>query len=103
MLSESFPGYFEVKNFGHTGATMMKTGNNSYWNSAQFLKSLESDPDYVIILLGNNDSRHRFWNETQFVNDYIEMINLYRSLKVSTKVYMMLCTPLYIDGVYAMN
>jgi len=46
---------FEVANFGHSGATMLKKGHKPFWLQAEFQKSKEFEPNIVVIHLGLND------------------------------------------------
>ena len=41
-----------VKNFGVSGATMMKKGDLPYWNQPKFRAAKDFKPDVVIIKLG---------------------------------------------------
>lgn len=51
-------------------------------------------------MLGTNDSREFNWNETQFIEDYITMINIQKGLSSNPDVYILVNVPLYADGTY---
>ena len=43
---------YEVANFGHSGATLLKNGHKPYWEKPEFQKSKDFAPNIVIIHLG---------------------------------------------------
>ena len=57
MLGEGY----EVKNFGHSGATLLNNGHRPYQNLPEFKESISFKPDIVIIHLGLNDTDPRNW------------------------------------------
>src|SRR3712207_5545352 len=48
---------WDVRNFGVSGATLLKKGNRPYWKQQKFADALQFKPDVVIIKLGTNDSK----------------------------------------------
>ncbi len=48
---------FEVLNFGRNGRTMMKTGDKPYWNESAYKQVLKSKANYIVLMLGTNDSK----------------------------------------------
>ena len=48
---------FEVKNFGHSGRTLLYGGDAPYIKSPKFKQAQDFNPDVVIIKLGTNDSK----------------------------------------------
>src|SRR6185312_2684371 len=50
---------FEVKNYGHSGATLLKRGHNPYYKTPEFSSVLAFKPNIVIIHLGLNDTDPR--------------------------------------------
>jgi lysophospholipase L1-like esterase len=64
---------YEVYNYGVSGRTMMKTGDNPYWNEEAYQLALSSDADVIFLMLGTNDAKTYQWNQTEYINDYIEM------------------------------
>ena len=71
MLND--PTKYEVINLGIGMRTMMKTGDYPYWNEQFYKDALNSQADYVLLMLGTNDAKNFQWNSTQFHNDYLEM------------------------------
>ena len=50
---------YEVHNFGLGSATVMKSGDYTYWYTHEFNRSIAIKPDIVIIQLGTNDAKVR--------------------------------------------
>ena len=48
---------YEVTNYGVSGATLLRKGELSYWNTPAYQAALRSHPDIVTIDLGGNDSK----------------------------------------------
>lgn len=87
---------YEVKNFGQSGATMLKKGDVPYWNVPAYKNSLNYKPNIVIIMLGGNDSKPQNWKfKNEFQDNYIEMINEYKKLTSHPKVYVNTQTAVY--------
>lgn len=89
---------FEIRNFGVSGATMLKKGNNPYWNQPEFEKAKSYLPDIVLIKLGTNDSKPQNWCfADEYKKDYLEMINTFRNLKSRPQVVLILPVPVFIE------
>ena len=82
----------DVKNFGVSGATLLKKGDLSYWNQQEFDSALNYNPDVVVIMLGSNDSKPWNWeHNSSFTADYIALINKFKSLRNNPEIYI--CYP----------
>jgi len=89
VLNELLGDDYVVGNFGVNGHTMLKTGDQPYWNHENFKLSKLIEPDIVIIMLGSNDSKpHNFTSVDDFINTYEEMIAHYRGLTSKPRVYI---------------
>ncbi len=83
---------YEVRNFGVSGATLLKKGDLPYNKQSAYTKALEFKPQIVIIKLGTNDTKPGNWrNKADFEADYKDMIAEFRKANPDVKVY--LCTP----------
>lgn len=93
MLGENY----EVQNFGHSGATMLRNGHKPYWDTSEFEKSKEFLPNIVIIHLGLNDQGNNNWpkHKDEFEQDYLDMISVYRNLPSKPKVIICKMTPTF--------
>jgi len=87
-------GKWEVKNFGSSGATLLRNGDKPYNRTGMYKKALEYNPHVIIIKLGTNDSKKNNWrNKDDFVKDYNELIESFASLKTKPSPKIWLCTP----------
>ena len=95
VLQELVGDAVQVENFGHNGATMLKSGNLPYWDQPVF----EAATDFVeqagenavvsvVILLGANDSKPVNWNDAQFIADYEAMVDHFAGLSTKPVVYV---------------
>jgi lysophospholipase L1-like esterase len=80
---------WELRNFGISGATLLKKGDMPYWNQAAFQAALDFNPDVVVIMLGTNDSKPQNWKfSSEFVPDYEEMIARFAALPSHPKIWI---------------
>lgn len=85
-----------VGNFGDSGRTMLKGGGYSYWDSGQYSNALNSNPDFVVIGLGTNDSKDWLWNwlgESNFKKDYKAMVQSFQNLVTKPDISIFLLVP----------
>lgn len=99
---------YKVTNYGVGGTTMLKKGDNPYWNTAAYTQAAASNAAIVVLMLGTNDAKHQNWNIQppeygQFVPDYLSMINVFKGMASKPQIYIMTPPPLFQDGVYGMN
>lgn len=80
---------WQVRNFGDSGRTLLKAGGYSYWDSWAYGQALASNPDYVVIKLGTNDSKRWLWdgNGSKFKSDYHEMIQSFQNLSSKPEIW----------------
>lgn len=96
VLNEILGKNFEIKNFGVSGATMLKGGNKPYWNLPQFKAVAEFEPDAVVIALGTNDSKPNNWkSKSDFANDARAMIEHFQNLATKPRVWICLPPPVF--------
>ncbi len=87
---------YEVRNYGLGGRTLLKKGDNPYWQEQLYHDVLEWQPDIVVIKLGTNDSKPQNWKyKNDFVQDYREFIRSFEKLASKPKVYVCLPIPVY--------
>lgn len=79
---------YEVRNFGVNNASARYDADTPYVKSRAYQKSLEWNPNIVLIMLGSNDTKRRNWGPIIFRNDYIKLVNSYQSLTTSPKIYL---------------
>ncbi|NWK55401.1 prolyl oligopeptidase family serine peptidase [Verrucomicrobiaceae bacterium N1E253] len=86
---------YEVRNFGRSGATMLSKGNLPYMKQVQYRKSLEFQPDIVILKLGTNDSKPQNWkHKGEFAADAMALVKTYQALPSKPRV--ILCKPVVV-------
>lgn len=85
-----------VLNYGVGGTTLLKKGDNSYWNAEKYTFALQWKPTVVIIEFGTNDSKKQNWvHKSEFKADYLALINTFRQLASSPKIYLCLPPPAF--------
>ncbi len=90
---------YEVNNYGHSGATLLRKGHNPYYKTKEFSEAIKLIPDVAIIHLGLNDTDPRDWNNysNDFRGDYSWLIDTLRKANPNVKVYICLMTPIFND------
>ncbi|MEJ2245443.1 MAG: GDSL-type esterase/lipase family protein [Acidobacteriota bacterium] len=93
MLSDRW----EVRNFGVSGATLLKEGNKPYRDESMFTAALAFEPDVVVIQLGTNDSKPVNWDvhSNSFIEDYLALIEQFRELDSHPRIWICLPVPAY--------
>ncbi|WP_121365978.1 GDSL-type esterase/lipase family protein [Flavobacterium limicola] len=103
--NESYPsqlqilmgGQYEVKNFGHSGATLLKKGSTPYFKTKEFVDAIAYSPDIAIIHLGLNDTDPRNWPNynAEFDADYAWLIDTLKKQNPAVKIYICRLTPIF--------
>lgn len=88
-------GYL-VGNFGHSGATLLNRGHNPYMKLPEYQAALDFGADIVVIHLGVNDTDPRDWPEynSEFVGDYVGLINSFKQKNPEARIIVALLSPL---------
>ncbi len=88
---------YEVANFGHSGATLLRSGHKPYHKTAEYKRLLNYQPDIVIIHLGLNDTDPRNWPNyrNSFASDYATLIDGIRAVNRQMKIYICRLTPIF--------
>lgn len=82
---------YNVRNFGISGSTTSKEGDQPYYITEAYSESLEYKADILVFMLGSNDSKPENWRGYDvFENWYISLLDTYLKDNNPT-VY--LCTP----------
>lgn len=86
---------WDVRNFGHSGATIGKSDKHAIWGTKQYKDALAFHPDVVIIMLGTNDTKPENWAEKgQLPKLYKQLVESFQ--KLSSKPRVFCCTPPYV-------
>ena len=99
---------WDVRNFGHGGATLLQKGNLPYFKQKEHEEAMAFAPDMVVIMLGTNDSKHpgdgsldaekatdNWQYKSDYVPDYGKLIAGFRKVNPKVKVYVCLPTPCF--------
>ena len=87
---------WDVKNFGVSGTTLMKSGDSPYQKTGAFSGAKAFNPDVVVIMLGTNDTKPQNWKnfKNDFAADCKDMVAQFASLPSKPRIYV--CYPPYI-------
>jgi sialate O-acetylesterase len=99
QLQKLLGDHYQVGNFGHSGATLLRHGHNPYFKTAEFKAALDMHPDIAIIHLGLNDTDPRNWPNYQdeFAGDYASLIDRLRRSNPAVRIYICKLTPIFND------
>lgn len=106
-VNESYPSQlqilmgekYEVKNFGYSGATLLKKGHKPYYKTKECADAFAYSPDIAIIHLGLNDTDPRNWPnyKDEFDADYSWLIDTLKKQNPAVKIYICRLTPIFND------
>jgi len=98
VLGRMLGARYEVRNFGVSGATLLKQGDHPWWKTKAFADATAYAPDVVIIKLGTNDSKPQNWeHKGAFASDARALVEHFRALPSRPLVYLCLPVPVYQD------
>lgn len=88
---------YDVKNLGHSGATLLRKGHNPYFKTDEYASAIAFKPDIAIIHLGLNDTDPRDWpdHRQDFASDYSWLIGQVRKANPAVKIYICRLTPIF--------
>ena len=96
-LGEMLGDKYEVRNFGHSGATLLSRGHRPYIQQQAYLSAVAYAPDKAIIHLGLNDTDPRNWPNyrDEFIPDYLALIDTLRKANPKVEVWVCRMTPIF--------
>lgn len=88
---------YEVGNFGHSGATLLRHGHRPYIQQEAYRNALAFEADKVIIHLGLNDTDPRNWPNyrDEFVSDYLALIDSFRQANPRCEIWICRMSPIF--------
>lgn len=97
VLGELLGEKYESRNFGRSGATLLKQGDLPYWKTKEFEGATAYQPDIVVIKLGTNDSKPQNWDKHkgEFGADARALVAHFQALPSKPKVFVCLPVPVY--------
>lgn len=92
MLGETY----EVNNFGHSGATLLKHGHRPFVLTQEWEDAKKFAPDIAVIHLGTNDTDPRNWPNygDEFIPDYKAIIDTLRMVNPGVHVIVANMAPI---------
>jgi len=85
---------YDVRNFGVSGATLLKKGDLPWWNQGAFKDATAFNPNIVVIKLGSNDTKPQNWKtKAEFEADYKALIEHFKTLPAKPVVWVALPVP----------
>ncbi len=103
QLGKMLGDKYLVKNFGKSGASLLKNAGEAYSKTSEYKESLIFNPDIVLIMLGTNDSKRGIWkHQANFTSDYLALIKIYQELKSKPELFIVLPPPAF-RGLYGIN
>ncbi len=85
---------YDVRNFGVSGATLLKKGDLPWWNVDAYKNATDFNPEIVVIKLGSNDTKPQNWkNKADFEADYKALIQHFKGLPARPVVWVALPVP----------
>ena len=96
-LQELLGNRYEVRNFGHSGSTLLEKGHRPYVNQPAYQEALNFKADLVVIHLGLNDTDPRNWpnHAEDFNADYLRLISTFRKVNPKARIWICLMTPIF--------
>jgi sialate O-acetylesterase len=97
QLHKMLGNQYQVLNFGHSGATLLKNGHNPYYRTPEFKELINTKPDVAIIHLGLNDTDPRDWPDYRqnFEADYAWLIDTIRKANPHVHIFICRLTPIF--------
>lgn len=97
VLQQKMGSGYEVRNFGHSGSTLLRKGHNPYFKTEAFQEMLQYKPDIAIIDLGLNDTDPRNFPNYRdaFIPDYNWLIDTIKKISPAVKIYICTLTPVF--------
>ena len=97
VLQRKLGAGYDVKNFGRSGATLLRNGHNPYVKTAEWAAVKEFKPDVAVVHLGLNDTDPRNFPRfrEQFIPDYLALIDTLRQLNPKVRVVVAQMSPIF--------
>jgi lysophospholipase L1-like esterase len=95
---------WEVRNFGVSGATLLRQGDKPYGKEKAFAQAKEFEPDVVVIMLGTNDTKPQNWqHKVEFAADARDLVEEFARLPGKPRVFVCHPPPVPNKGNFGIN
>lgn len=79
---------WDVRNYGHSGASVAKQEKHTIWSQKEYQNALQFHPDVVVVLLGTNDTKPENWEKkAEFPKLYKELVASFQSLSSKPRIF----------------
>lgn len=97
VLQNLLGGGFEVGNFGHSGATLLREGHNPYAQTRRFSDAIAFQADIAVIHLGLNDTDPRNFPHYRdhFIQDYLWLIDTLKAANPEIQIFICKMSPVF--------
>ena len=89
LLEAELGENYQVLNYGFSGKTLLKEGDQPYTESKFYDISHEADADVYVIMLGTNDSKPYNWNAELYREELEKFVRSYMELPNEPQIYLM--------------
>lgn len=98
QMLKDFDNRWETRNFGVSGATLLRNGDRPYVQQSAYTQALAANPDVVIIMLGTNDSKPQNWvYKDDFISDYLFLIDSFAQLSSNPEIWICKPVPVFSE------
>jgi lysophospholipase L1-like esterase len=90
---------YEVRNFGVSGSTLLRSGDKPYDKEPAYQAALDYKPDLVILKLGTNDSKPQNWaHKEDFIPSAQALVAAFRKASPRVRIYVCLPVPAFPEN-----
>jgi acyl-CoA thioesterase-1 len=87
---------YKTGNFGVSGTTLLKKGDNPYWKQKAFKDATDFAPNIVVIKLGTNDTKpQNIKHKDEFATDLAALVDHFAALPTNPKIFLCRPVPAY--------
>jgi len=95
-ILQAYDPNWEVLNFGVNATGILQRGLRPYIKQAAFTQAVGCNPDIVLIQLGGNDSLPANWvYKSDFLEDFLVLIDAFLTLPGQPQIYVLTSPPFY--------
>ncbi len=88
---------FTVLNYGSSGMTLQREGDYPYCKDRRYEVCFRSDPDFVIVMIGTNDSKKQNADADRYERELGEIVERFQSLPSAPDVILASCCTAFSD------
>lgn len=90
---------YYTDNLGVSGTTLQNAPADYPWTTTdQYKFNKILDPNIILIALGTNDSKTWNWDATRYKNDYINLINEFKTYPAQPEIFMVMPSKAFSAG-----